>query len=421
MVMLVLGGTAPLAGQDDPRVALNLNYQGGVRPGVVVLAGPGLDSVRRVVERDLQYSDRFEMAFLPAGTPPIGDSLNMGVYSQVGLTWAVELQPIPGGLAASLHNLRTGERRLRVLRTIDPAATGDGRMAIHRLADTLTLVASGGRGIAATRVLFVLGDGVWSIDSDGANLHRVSRGLGLAMSPTWSPDGSRIAYTEIRDYGGPIILQNLATGARQTVPSSNRAGMAITPAFSPDGREMIFAQTSEAGTDLWRVDIARMCCAAQLSTGGKLADNMSPTYSPDGRKVAFISTRPGRPQIYVMDADGADQRALVQYSLDTGPSDAPDWSPDGLKVAFHRDIAGGRQVMVFEFGTGRATAVTSTGRNEDPRWAPDSRHVVYKSNRSGGEQLWVLDTETGALRQLTNVNGKARMPAWSGPIAGNNP
>jgi TolB protein len=122
-----------------------------------------------------------------------------------------------------------------------------------------------------------------------------------------------------------------------------------------------------------------------------------------------------------MDADGADQRALVQYSLDTGPSDAPDWSPDGLKVAFHRDIAGGRQVMVFEFGTGRATAVTSTGRNEDPRWAPDSRHLVYKSNRSGGEQLWVLDTETGALRQLTNVNGKARMPAWSGPIAGMNP
>jgi TolB protein len=416
--MTVLGAAIPLAGQDSGRVALNLNYRAGARPGIIVLAREGLDSVRTVIERDLQFSDRFVMAFLPEGAAPLGDSVNTALYRQAGLTWAVELQPIPGGLEASLHDLRTGERRVRMLRTIDRTATGEGRMAIHRLSDTLTLVASGGRGIAASRVMFVFGDAIWSVDSDGANLKRVTRGVGKALSPAWSPDGGQIAYTELRDYAGPIILQNLASGSRQTVPGSNRGGNALTPTFSPAGREMIYASSTESGTDLWRVDIGRMCCAAPLTSGGKLADNLSPTYSPDGRRVAFESTRPGRNQIYVMDADGADQKPLVPYNFDTGPSFAPEWSPDGLRIAFHRDIAGGRQVMVYDFGTGVARAVTSTGRNEDPQWAPDSRHLVYRSTRGGREQLWVLDIESGALRQLTNVNGKARLPAWSPPLAG---
>jgi TolB protein len=185
---------------------------------------------------------------------------------------------------------------------------------------------------------------------------------------------------------------------------------------------MIFARTGEQGTDLYRVDIARMCCVLALTASGKLADNMNPTYSPDGRRVAFMSTRPGRPQIYVMDHDGANQRALdPSAGAGTGASFAPDWSPDGERIAFHRDIAGGRQVMVYEFGTGRTRAITGTGRNEDASWAPDSRHLVFRSTRSAGSQLWVLDTESGTTRQLTNLNGPARLPSWSPSFAGSNP
>jgi TolB protein len=270
-------------------------------------------------------------------------------------------------------------------------------------------------------VLFVLGDAIWSVDSDGANLTRVSRGAGIALSPTWAPNGRSIAYNEMRDYGGVIVLQNAATGSRQTVPRPTGGGQAMTPAISPDGTTMIFAMSSERGTDLYAVDIARMCCVRPLTATGKLADNMNPTYSPDGRRVAFISTRPGRGQVYVMDADGANQRPLFNFGGD-GAAYSVEWSPDGNRVAFHRDIAGGRHVLVYDFGTGRATAVTSAARNEDPSWAPDSRHLVFRSSRGGRDQLWVLDMEGAAPpRQLTNVNGAARLPAWSPAIQGTNP
>jgi TolB protein len=360
------------------------------------------------------------MAILADTAAPIAGAFNLGLYANFGLTWAVELTAVTGGVQAKLHHLPSRETRHTVVRGLDPAGTGAGRMRIHQLSDELQVAAVGGKGIAATRILFVLADAIWSVDSDGANISRMSRGTGRALSPTWSPDGSRFAFNEMRDYGGVIVLQNIASGARQVVPRPTGNGQAMTPAISPDGSTMIYAITSERGTDLFAVDIARMCCVRPLTATGKLADNINPTYSPDGRRVAFMSTRPGRGQIYVMDADGANQRSLVNFD-GGGAAYAPEWSPDGDRVAFHRDIAGGKHVLVYDFGTGRATAVTSAGRNEDPSWAPDSRHLVFRSSRGGSDQLWIYDTESNALRQLTNVSGAARLPAWSPAVQGTNP
>ncbi len=416
-------GMAPfteLVAQD--RISLGITYRAGVRPGMLVVAGPGLDSVRKIVERDLQFSDRYEMAIVPDDAGPQTGPLSAPLYASMGLTWAVELNAVTGGVEAKLHHLPSGEVRERVVRGMDVSGVGTERQRIHQLSDEMLAKSVGGIGIAATRILFQYSDNIWSIDSDGANLMRMSNGTGIAMSPTWSHDGRRIAYVELRDYGGVVVLQNPLTGARQTVPRPSGGGQAATPAFSPDGATMAFAMNTERGTDMYAVDIARMCCVRQLTASGKLADNMNPAYSPDGRRIAFMSTRPGRGQIYVMDADGANQRSLVPFDgTSAGASYAPEWSPDGNRVAFHRDIAGGRHVMVYDFGTGQARAETSIGTNEDPSWAPDSRHLVFRSSRSGGSQLWVLDTESGASRQLTNMNGPTRLPAWSPPLQGPTP
>lgn len=424
--ILIVGATlaSPVRLEAQDPIQLGIRYQPGARPGMVVAAGPGLDSVRKIIERDLDFSNRFEMAFWPEGAGPLRGPLNRQLYREtLGITWAVELQPVTGGVNVMLHHLPSGETRLSGVRGIDVTGTGSGRMSIHVLSDEITLTATGGKGIAASRVLFEYNDAIWSVDSDGANLRQVSRGIGIPMSPHWSPDGNRIAYTELRDHIGPVVIQSLNSGSRQTVPGTSGAGVSITPDFSPGGGDLAFALSSEDGTDIYRVDIARMCCVLKLTASGKLADNLNPAYSPDGRRIAFESTRAGRNQIYVMDADGANQQALdPSAGPGTGGSFAPDWSPDGEKVAFHRDIAGGRQIMVYDFGTGRATAVTSAGRNEDPSWGPDSRHLVFRSTRSGGQQLWVLDTEgTQPPRQLTNVNGPARMPDWSPSFSGSTP
>jgi TolB protein len=412
VIGLGIATLAAVPGHAQDPIRLGIQYSASSRPGIVVVAGAGLDSVRKIIERDLQYSDRFEIAFWPDSAGPLTGPLNAAVYKQLGLAWAVELQPTTGGMEVKLHHLATGGVQFRAVRGIVASAQGDERMAIHGVSDEITQAASAGKGIAATRILFTLDDAIWSVDSDGANLQRVSRGTGRALSASWSRDGSRMAFTELRDYAGPIVLQNLNSGARQVVAGTTGSGNSLTPAFSPDGTELIFALGGENGTDLWSADIARMCCVRRLTTGGRVAINMNPAYSPDGSKVAFVSDRAGRPQIYMMDADGANQVFLVPLAGQS-ESQAPDWSPDGLRIIFHRGVVGGNQIHVYELGSRRVTAVTSNGRNEDPSWAPDGQHVVYASTRGGRQQLWVMDLESGNSRQLTNVSGRARLPAWS--------
>lgn len=422
--MLLLLGAAPLAAQDGIRVGFT--YSPGVRPGIVVVADPGLDSVRKIVERDLQYTDLFSVANLPDTAGRLGGAVNLDAYRLFDAQLLVELRTQASGVEFKVHDLAAKTVRQQGVRAVDRSGAGAARMAIHRLSDEISKGISGVPGIAATRILYKsdartgVDDGLWMVDADGENASRVVKSTGIVQSPVWHPDATRIAFTEMKDHVGAIILMTLGTGTRTTVPTTT-AAMNFSLAFAPGGESATFARATEDGTDLFRVDIARRCCVSRLTNDRKLADNLSPTYSPDGRTIAFVSSAGGRPQIYAVDADGTNRRLLVPDDYgNAGESQAPEWSPDGTKIAFHRDVTGGRQIHVFDVARGTVRAVTSAGRNEDASWAPDSRHLVFKSNRSGRDQLMVLDVESSTLRPI-RTPGLARVPAWSPSLGTANP
>jgi TolB protein len=399
------------AAQDTVRVGVE--YQSGVRPGLVVLPGPGLDSVRAIARRDLDFSDRFEMVDIPTqattdGTP---EPVNYGIYKSLGAAFALEFAEAPGGVTAKLHDVgRSLVRNQQVFPL--PAETDAGfRLEVHRMSDEIARWATGTVGVAASRLLFVSGGRVYRIDSDGFDLTPLTPAGQTALSPVWSPDGQQFAYTVLGAGRGGIVVQNIGTGATLPVPGT-QSGLNITPMFSPDGRTLAYAHSDESGTDIYAANIADRCCAQRL-TVGRYADNLSATFSPDGRRIAFVSTRAGPPQIYVMAADGTDQELLAPFDFGaTGASNAPEWSPDGANVVFHREVDRSPQIFLVDVGRRSLRQYTSAGRNEDPTWAPDGRHFAFVSDRSGIRQIWVMDIETGRVRQLHSP-GAARLPAWS--------
>jgi TolB protein len=411
-----------LAAQDTVRVGIT--YQPGVRPGIVVLPAPGLDSIQTIVARDLDYSDRFEVIpLVTEGGQAVGrpgaPSINYAFYRTLGGSLAVELTPATGSFVRMrLYDLAAERVRAELVLPLEKSGSGEGRLAIHALSDEIVRLAVGQSGIAATRIVFLNHEDkrIWRVDSDGAGLAPVSPAGVATMSAVWAPDGGRIAYTQLsRDGSKPIVVQALATGTRTVLPTT-AASQNITPAFAPDGRSLLFARMSERGVGLYVVNVQDLCCVEPL-TGGRFAENFSPAYSPDGRRVVFVSTRAGGQQIYTMAADGTDQELLVPFDYgETGNSNAPDWSPDGTAIAFHREVGGAPQIWVFELAGRRLKALSSLGRNEDPSWAPDSRHLVFVSNRSGRRQLFVVDTETNRVRQIMTP-ASARLPAWSRPLA----
>jgi TolB protein len=410
----------PVRAQDTVRVGIT--YQPGVRPGLVVLPAPGLDSIHAIIARDLDFSDRFEV--IPLTQPPSGGgtagaaTLNYAFYRALGANLAVELAPATGAfIRMRLYDLAAEKIRGEVTLPLDRSGVGESRMAVHALSDEIVRLVVGQPGAAATRILFLNNDDrrIWRVDSDGAGLAPLTPAGISALSPVWSPDGGRIAYSQLsRDGSKPIVIQTLGSGTRTLLPV-RATTQNITPAFSPDGKSLLFAQMSEAGVALYVVNVQDLCCVERL-TGGRFAENFSPAYSPDGRRVVFVSTRAGGQQIYSMSADGTDQELLIPFDYgETGNSNAPEWSPDGTTIAFHREVRGAPQVWAFDLAGRRAKQLTSLGRNEDPSWAPDGRHLVFISDRTGRRQLFVLDTETNRSRQLMTPFS-ARLPAWSRPL-----
>ncbi len=420
--------SAPARAQDSTtldRVRVGIVYQPGVRPGIVILPAQGLDSVRAIIARDLDYSDRFEVIPLPdggassapvtggsaAGTP----SLNYALLSKLNAVLALELVRSANGsmVTVRLHDLVTSRVRNERGMSLDPSGLGDSRLGIHAVADEVVRWATGAPGIAATRMLYQeRGSGrIYRIDSDGYGPTAVTPPGQHALSPAWSPTGDKFAFVAFGEGAASIVVQTIGTGTRVTIPTTS-TGMNITPAFSPDGKSLAFARIGEQATSIYTVNVADLCCVERIA-GGRFAHNLSPVYSPDARRMAFASDRTGSPQIYAMAADGTDQELLVPGGFGAdGPAYAPDWSPDGSAIVFHREVSRSPQVFVYQLSARRVKQITSSGRNEDPSWAPDGRHIVYVSDRAGRPQLHIIDLETARVRQLA-APGVARLPAWS--------
>jgi len=421
----------------DQGVRLGITYTPGMRPGMLVLGGPHrelLDSVRTILQRDLEYSDRFEMIYLPSGDSLVlgvrADSsaeggaasanaepyVNYSLYAALGADFAVSVLEEPDSLlSVNLYDVRGEQVRARAWISERDPRSPRFRMAVHRAADEAVRGATGQPGFAASRIAFVSGGRAYVIDSDGAGQRIVSPSGVEAFSPAWDPTGRLMAYTELREDGwGSIVIHDISED-RRSVVAPTREYLNYGPEFSPDGRVLAFSRGWEEGTDIFSYNLAQNCCLQRL-TVGRLSDNLSPAFSPDGRRIAFSSTRVGLSQVYVMAADGTDQELFAPYDYGvTGDSHSPSWSPDGLALAFHRTVAGSPQLFVMDVRGRSVRQLTSAGRNEDPSWAPDGRHLVFKSSRTGAEQLWVIDSDTGRVRQLTRI-GRTRMPDWSSRI-----
>ena len=415
---------APAAGAQDtttvPGVRLGLNYAAGTKPGVIVLPvndDYGDDSLRVIVQRDLDYSDRMNVIMLDAETisglvPPPGQKINFPLIEKFGAALLVRMTPTTQGLHVAAYDVSRGQL-LQSEHFLFDRRDRDWRFTLHGVSDQIEQWVFGKRGIAQTRIAYVNNGTLNIVDSDGARTRSITTGKG-ALSPAWSPTGESVVFTVLGNNGTQVHELDVRTGRTRRI-SQIRAGLNITPIYQPDGSGILYAQGTGNGTDL--IFASLDSSAPRRITAGRGTDNTSPSYSPDGRQIAFISGKSGQPQVYIMDADGSNVQLLTPYSAGRRSYRAsPDWSPDGRAIAYEQQM-GNFQIWMIDLRDRTPKQLTSEGENEDPSWAPDGRHIVFTSTRSGDKQLWILDTESGRARQLTHSRG-ARLAAWS-PILAN--
>lgn len=286
------------------------------------------------------------------------------------------------------------------------------RKFAHQFADEIITLLSGGLpGISSTQIAFVSSrtgaKELWTMDYDGANQHPLTSLHSISLTPRWSPDSSRIAFTCFA--GGPQICM-YSMDAGKVISFPRFKGTNSAPAWSPDGSQLIFSSSMGGNPELYSISangtgLKRLTFANGAST--------SPAWNPKtGQTVAFVSDRSGVPKLYLMNSDGTNATDLDLP--DKGYLIDPSWAPNGQLLAFSwRRPSGNYDIYIMDVATRQIIELTrDAGRNERPSWAPDGRHLVFESTRSGTRQIWTMLADGTQARQLTTT-GHNESPNWS--------
>jgi len=297
------------------------------------------------------------------------------------------------------------------------ATDADARRLAHQFADDIVAYLGGGQpGVARTQIAYVSALGgnkeIWVMDYDGANQHAVTHLHSIALTPRWSPDSSRIAFTCYVPYSGvtsaQICIYSMVSNRLIGFPRFR--GTNSSPAWSPDGTQIAFMSSLNGDPEIYVVDadgarLHRVTFAAGVNT--------SPVWNPKtGKQMVFVSDRGGEPVLYLSDSDGSNVQKLdlpdMGYVVD------PAWSPNGQLLAFSwRRPSGNYDIYVMDIVSRQLAELTKDEeRNERPSWAPDGRHLVFESTRTGTRQIWSMLADGSQPRQLT-FEGQNESPNWS--------
>jgi TolB protein len=297
------------------------------------------------------------------------------------------------------------------------AMDADARRLAHQFADDIVSRLSGGMaGIAQTQIAFVSARSgnkeIWAMDYDGSNQHELTHLKSIALTPRWSPDTTRIAFTCFAPFRGVTSAQicMYSTVSNRMIAFPRYRSTNSSPAWSPDGSQIAFSSAQDGDPEIYLcgsdgTHLHRITFAAGVNT--------SAAWNPKtGQQIVFVSDRGGEPGLYLANADGTDVQKLDMP--DMGYVVDPAWSPNGQLLAFSwRRPSGNFDIYVMDIVSRRLVELTKDeGRNERPTWAPDGRHIVFESTRTGTRQVWSMLADGSQSRELTYVD-QSESPNWS--------
>ena len=271
------------------------------------------------------------------------------------------------------------------------------------------------------------GADIFVIGTDGADpTHLVSRHAedqqaGLQMA--WSPDGTKIAFTDYRRSGsvGLFVMDAVGGTPLDVSPSLEDAE---SPSWSPDGTRLAFGGCCDAGYEAYVVGadgtgLHRVTDEVD-DNGGDGA--FSPIWSPDGSRLACVVTRYESESlsetmgILIVRLDGGSSELITQSPhID----ESPVWSPDGTKIAFLRKTPRGlADVFVVSAVDGVAEPIQLSSplvhATSGPRWSPDSLEVLFSGQRVDNDNhgIYVAGAD-GAGDRVVIEDAYAQGPVWS--------
>jgi len=260
---------------------------------------------------------------------------------------------------------------------------------------------------------------------DGSDVRQLTDDNESSSRPSWSPDGSRIAFISTRGgrttgtWGIHTMKSDGSDVKYLPLPRSGDLHSPLRVSWSPDGsriafnsNEILIATISSEGSDI-----------RQLQSGDFSGERyIGASWSPDGTRVAFSigniidNGRFRAFQIYTISSDGSDARQLTnsQSGTDNWLSSSA-WSPDGSRIAFYSNRDGDFEIYTMKSdGSDVRQLTVNESKDMDPSYSPDGSRIVFTSNRDGDDlEIYTMSSAGSDVRQLTDNEYRDAAPVWS--------
>lgn len=286
----------------------------------------------------------------------------------------------------------------------------------HHIADQSFEKLTGIRGAFSTKLLYVTVERfapnnarytLQRSDYDGARAVTLLQSREPILSPSYAPDGKRIAYVSFEQKKPRIFVQYVDTGRREQM--TDFPGLNGAPAWSPDGSRLALVLSKDGNPEIYVMDVA----TRQLKrVTNQLGIDTEPFWGKDGQTLYFTSDRAGKPQIYKTHiGTGATERVTFVGNYNANPKLSAD---EKTLVMVHRqDGYAVFRVAAQDLQRGSLRIISETSLDESPTVAPNGTMVIYATRQQGRGVLMLASTNGRVRTPLPTAQGQVQEPSWS--------